>query len=61
MHWDRETGNLRKRSPAMLKPFESNIVLFDALRSTSAAQKLEEAGFKNVACVTSGLQSVKSG
>lgn len=45
----------------MLKPFESNIVLFDALRSTSAAQKLEEAGFKNVACVTSGLQSVKSG
>ncbi|KAE9466013.1 hypothetical protein C3L33_02079, partial [Rhododendron williamsianum] len=57
----RETGNLRKRSPAMLKPFESNIVLFDALRSTSGAQKLEEAGFKNVACVTSGLQSVKSG
>ncbi|KAI8562122.1 hypothetical protein RHMOL_Rhmol03G0010100 [Rhododendron molle] len=42
---------------------ESKLLLVcqEGLRSTSAAQKLEEAGFKNVACVTSGLQSVKSG
>ncbi|KAH7855845.1 hypothetical protein Vadar_029598 [Vaccinium darrowii] len=44
-------------------PPESKLLLVcqEGLRSTSAAQKLEEAGFKNVACVTSGLQSVKSG
>lgn len=44
-------------------PPDSKLLLVcqEGLRSTSAAQKLEEAGFKNVACVTSGLQSVKSG
>lgn len=30
-------------------------------RSTAAARKLEEYGFQNIACVTSGLQSVKPG
>lgn len=30
-------------------------------RSTAAANKLEEAGFKNVACMTSGLQAAKPG
>lgn len=44
-------------------PPDSKLLLVcqEGLRSTSAAQKLEEAGFKNVACVTSGLQSVKPG
>lgn len=37
------------------------IVCQEGLRSTAAATKLEAAGFKNVACVTSGLQSVKPG
>lgn len=30
-------------------------------RSTSAANKLEQAGFENIACIVSGLQSVKPG
>uniref|UniRef100_A0A2P2KR17 Uncharacterized protein n=1 Tax=Rhizophora mucronata TaxID=61149 RepID=A0A2P2KR17_RHIMU len=34
---------------------------FFMLRSAAAANKLEEAGFQNIACITSGLQSVKSG
>ena len=31
------------------------------LRSAGAANKLEEAGFQNIACLSSGLQSVKPG
>jgi len=30
-------------------------------RSAAAASKLEEAGFENIACITSGLQTVKPG
>lgn len=30
-------------------------------RSAAAASRLEEAGYDNIACVTSGLQSVKPG
>ncbi|CAI9301307.1 unnamed protein product [Lactuca saligna] len=37
------------------------IVCQEGLRSSGAANKLEEAGFKNIACITSGLQSVKPG
>ncbi|PNX86079.1 rhodanese-like domain-containing protein chloroplastic-like [Trifolium pratense] len=33
----------------------------DKLLSAAAANKLEEAGFQNVACLTSGLQTVKPG
>nr|GLL24608.1 rhodanese-like domain-containing protein 9, chloroplastic [Ipomoea trifida] len=42
---------------------ESKLLLVcqEGLRSAAAAQKLEEAGFQNIACVTSGLQSVKPG
>ncbi|KAL0404977.1 UNVERIFIED_CONTAM: Rhodanese-like domain-containing protein 9, chloroplastic [Sesamum radiatum] len=31
------------------------------IRSAAAANKLEEAGYQNIACITSGLQSVTSG
>ncbi|KNA17537.1 hypothetical protein SOVF_079150 [Spinacia oleracea] len=37
------------------------LVCQEGLRSTAAARKLEEYGFQNIACVTSGLQSVKPG
>uniref|UniRef100_A0A2P2KR18 Rhodanese domain-containing protein n=1 Tax=Rhizophora mucronata TaxID=61149 RepID=A0A2P2KR18_RHIMU len=37
------------------------VVCQEGLRSAAAANKLEEAGFQNIACITSGLQSVKSG
>ncbi|KAI3678146.1 hypothetical protein L6452_37427 [Arctium lappa] len=37
------------------------IVCQEGLRSAGAANKLEAAGFQNIACVTSGLQSVKPG
>ncbi|XP_048235974.1 rhodanese-like domain-containing protein 9, chloroplastic isoform X2 [Ricinus communis] len=37
------------------------LVCQEGLRSTAAANKLEQAGFQNVACITSGLQSVKPG
>ncbi|XP_045798161.1 rhodanese-like domain-containing protein 9, chloroplastic [Trifolium pratense] len=37
------------------------IVCQEGLRSAAAANKLEEAGFQNVACLTSGLQTVKPG
>ncbi|KAL8142907.1 hypothetical protein V2J09_015939 [Rumex salicifolius] len=37
------------------------VVCQEGLRSTAAARKLEEAGFENVACIVSGLQSVKPG
>ncbi|XP_010928835.1 rhodanese-like domain-containing protein 9, chloroplastic [Elaeis guineensis] len=37
------------------------LVCQEGLRSTAAAGKLEEAGFQNLSCITSGLQSVKPG
>lgn len=37
------------------------IVCQEGLRSAAAANKLEDAGFQNVACITSGLQTVKPG
>ncbi|KAI3760570.1 hypothetical protein L1987_50966 [Smallanthus sonchifolius] len=37
------------------------IVCQEGLRSSGAANKLEAAGFQNIACITSGLQSVKPG
>ncbi|ONH95483.1 hypothetical protein PRUPE_7G073600 [Prunus persica] len=37
------------------------LVCQEGLRSTAAANKLEQAGFENIACMTSGLQSVKPG
>ncbi|CAN8317995.1 unnamed protein product [Cochlearia groenlandica] len=37
------------------------IVCQEGLRSAAAASRLEEAGYDNIACVTSGLQSVKPG
>ncbi|KAM7505525.1 hypothetical protein LguiB_004429 [Lonicera macranthoides] len=42
---------------------ESKLLLVcqEGLRSAGAANKLEEAGFQNIACITSGLQSVKPG
>lgn len=42
---------------------ESKVLLVcqEGLRSTAAARRLEEAGFQNIACITSGLQSVKPG
>ncbi|XP_073045836.1 rhodanese-like domain-containing protein 9, chloroplastic [Primulina eburnea] len=42
---------------------ESKLLLVcqEGLRSASAAYKLEEAGYQNIACVTSGLQSVTTG
>ncbi|KAG2686973.1 hypothetical protein I3760_09G031800 [Carya illinoinensis] len=42
---------------------ESKLLLVcqEGLRSVAAANKLEHAGFQNIACITSGLQSAKSG
>ncbi|XVF75864.1 hypothetical protein PTKIN_Ptkin13bG0221400 [Pterospermum kingtungense] len=37
------------------------LVCQEGLRSAAAANKLEQAGFKNIACITSGLQTVKPG
>ncbi|CAN1278214.1 Rhodanese-like domain-containing protein 9, chloroplastic [Linum perenne] len=37
------------------------VVCQEGLRSAAAADKLEKAGFQNIACITSGLQSVKPG
>lgn len=37
------------------------VVCQEGLRSTAAANQLDKAGFQNVACITSGLQSVKPG
>ncbi|KAJ8756361.1 hypothetical protein K2173_025173 [Erythroxylum novogranatense] len=37
------------------------VVCQEGLRSAAAAKKLEDAGFTNIACITSGLQSVKPG
>lgn len=42
---------------------ESKILLVcqEGLRSAGAARELEKAGYQNIACITSGLQSVKPG
>ncbi|GER36120.1 plant invertase/pectin methylesterase inhibitor [Striga asiatica] len=42
---------------------ESKLLLFcqEGLRSVAAARKLEGAGYQDIACITSGLQSVKPG
>lgn len=42
---------------------ESKLLLVcqEGLRSAAAASKLEQAGFANIACITSGLQTVKPG
>ncbi|CAM8949131.1 unnamed protein product [Rhodiola kirilowii] len=37
------------------------LVCQEGLRSAAAANKLEQAGFQNISCITSGLQSVKPG
>ncbi|KAL3715839.1 hypothetical protein ACJRO7_007572 [Eucalyptus globulus] len=37
------------------------LVCQEGLRSTAAANKLDQAGYGNIACMTSGLQSVKPG
>ncbi|KAK4833600.1 hypothetical protein QYF36_007952 [Acer negundo] len=37
------------------------LVCQEGLRSAAAADKLEQAGFENIACITSGLQAVKPG
>ncbi|KAK4733976.1 hypothetical protein R3W88_008237 [Solanum pinnatisectum] len=37
------------------------LVCQEGLRSAAAAQKLERAGYDNIACITSGLQTVKPG
>ncbi|KAF8007173.1 hypothetical protein BT93_K1236 [Corymbia citriodora subsp. variegata] len=37
------------------------LVCQEGLRSTAAANKLEQVGYENIACITSGLQSVKPG
>ncbi|KAM7530138.1 hypothetical protein LguiB_033548 [Lonicera macranthoides] len=37
------------------------LVCQGGMRSAGAANKLEEAGFQNIACISSGLQSVKPG
>nr|AKM76378.1 rhodanese/cell cycle control phosphatase superfamily protein [Geranium phaeum] len=44
-------------------PPESKVLIVcqEGLRSASAADRLEQAGFENIACITSGLQSVKPG
>ncbi|XP_009797564.1 rhodanese-like domain-containing protein 9, chloroplastic isoform X2 [Nicotiana tabacum] len=42
---------------------ESKLLLVcqEGLRSAAAAQRLDEAGYENIACITSGLQTVKPG
>nr|AKM76387.1 rhodanese/cell cycle control phosphatase superfamily protein [Pelargonium echinatum] len=44
-------------------PPESKVLIVcqEGLRSSAAADKLDRAGFENIACITSGLQSVKPG
>ncbi|RZC46716.1 hypothetical protein C5167_039660 [Papaver somniferum] len=37
------------------------LVCQEGLRSSAAANELEKAGFENISCITSGLQSVKPG
>lgn len=37
------------------------VVCQEGLRSAAAANKLEQSGFSNIACITSGLQTVKPG
>ncbi|XP_068643068.1 rhodanese-like domain-containing protein 9, chloroplastic [Aristolochia californica] len=58
-----------KQNPDFVKsvkekfPLDSKLLVVcqEGLRSTAAATKLEESGFQNISCVTSGLQSVKPG
>nr|AKM76382.1 rhodanese/cell cycle control phosphatase superfamily protein [Melianthus villosus] len=58
-----------KRNPEFVQGVKSQfsqdkkllLVCQEGLRSAAAASKLEEAGFQNIACITSGLQSVKPG
>ncbi|XP_021770413.1 rhodanese-like domain-containing protein 9, chloroplastic [Chenopodium quinoa] len=58
-----------KQNPDFVKSIKSQfspdtkllLVCQEGLRSTAAARRLEEYGFQNVACITSGLQSVKPG
>nr|AKM76380.1 rhodanese/cell cycle control phosphatase superfamily protein [Monsonia emarginata] len=44
-------------------PPESKVLIVcqEGLRSAAAADKLEQAGYENIACITSGLQSAKPG
>nr|AKM76373.1 rhodanese/cell cycle control phosphatase superfamily protein [Erodium texanum] len=44
-------------------PPESKVLIVcqEGLRSAAAADRLEKAGFENIACISSGLQSVKPG
>ncbi|OWM78952.1 rhodanese-like domain-containing protein 9, chloroplastic [Punica granatum] len=44
-------------------PPDSKLLLVcqEGLRSSAAANQLEQAGYQNIACITSGLQSVKPG
>ncbi|KAG6414096.1 hypothetical protein SASPL_126814 [Salvia splendens] len=58
--------NKEKRAQQFLRLFSSEsskllLVCQEGLRSAAAAYKLEEAGYQNIACITSGLQSVKPG
>ncbi|CAN6440989.1 unnamed protein product [Victoria cruziana] len=58
-----------KPNPAFVGSVKTNftidskilLVCQEGLRSAAAANQLEEEGFQNVACLTSGLQSVKPG
>nr|AKM76370.1 rhodanese/cell cycle control phosphatase superfamily protein [Erodium chrysanthum] len=44
-------------------PPESKVLIVcqEGLRSSAASDRLEKAGFENIACISSGLQSVKPG
>ncbi|KAJ6741887.1 RHODANESE-LIKE DOMAIN-CONTAINING PROTEIN 9 CHLOROPLASTIC [Salix viminalis] len=57
---DNDFGTIIKRTSQLSPKSKLLIVCQGGLRSTAAANKLEAAGFRNVACVTSGLQSVKT-
>lgn len=37
------------------------VIIVFRLRSAAAAERLERAGYDNIACITSGLQTVKPG
>lgn len=40
---------------------KTDVVDLTYWRSAAAADRLEQAGYENIACITSGLQSVKPG
>lgn len=48
-------------SHVSMKKMLKSFVVWSLKRSAAAASRLEEAGYDNIACVTSGLQSVKPG